>query len=178
MADKKMIYLDDAIDALAYFTEKSPTGRTAQEVVKDLPPAQPEERTEERTETHACDCISRQAAIDDLRGKDPSQIWDTADVEVWINELPSAQPSGKDPIEREAVVDILHDAMQGCSESEEDLIGDIVSKVDLLPSAQPEIIRCEDCKYWREHKYTPYCGFNAIYTKADDFCSRAERREE
>ncbi len=26
---------------------------------------QPEERTEERTETHACDCISRQAAIDE-----------------------------------------------------------------------------------------------------------------
>lgn len=41
MADRKMIYLDDAIDALAYFTEKSPTGRTAQEVVKDLPSAEP-----------------------------------------------------------------------------------------------------------------------------------------
>ena len=48
---------------------------------------------------------------------------------------------------------------------------------------QPEIIRCRDCKYWREHKYAketkryiPFCGFNAIYTKADDFCSRAERR--
>ena len=37
------------------------------------------------------DLISRQAAIDDLRGKDPSQIWDTADVEVWVNSLPSAQ---------------------------------------------------------------------------------------
>ena len=53
-----------------------------------------------------------------------------------------------------------------------------------LPSAQPEIIRCKDCKYWREHKYAketkryiPFCGFNAIYTKSDDFCSRAERRE-
>ena len=42
MTDRKVIYLDDAIDALAYFTEKSPTGRTAQEVVKDLPPAQSE----------------------------------------------------------------------------------------------------------------------------------------
>ena len=38
------------------------------------------------------DLISRQAAIDDLHGKDPSQIWDTADVEVWINALTSAQP--------------------------------------------------------------------------------------
>ena len=48
---------------------------------------------------------------------------------------------------------------------------------------QPEIVTCKDCKYWREHKYAketkryiPFCGFNAIYTKADDFCSRAERR--
>ena len=36
------------------------------------------------------DLISRQAAIDDLHGKDPSQVWDTADGEVWINALPSA----------------------------------------------------------------------------------------
>lgn len=50
---------------------------------------------------------------------------------------------------------------------------------------QLEIVRCKDCKYWREHKYAketkryiPFCGFNAIYTKSDDFCSRAERREE
>ena len=48
-----------------------------------------------------------------------------------------------------------------------------------------EVIHCRDCKYWREHKYAketkryiPFCGFNAIYTKADDFCSKAERRTE
>lgn len=38
------------------------------------------------------DLISRAEAIDDLHGKDPSQIWDTADIEVWVNALPSAQP--------------------------------------------------------------------------------------
>ena len=32
--------------------------------IKALPSAQPEKRTNERTETHACDLISRQAAID------------------------------------------------------------------------------------------------------------------
>ena len=36
------------------------------------------------------DLISRQAAIEDLQGKDPSQIWDTADIEVWVNALPTA----------------------------------------------------------------------------------------
>ena len=38
------------------------------------------------------DTIYRQAAIDDLYTKDPSILWDTADVEVWVNTLPSAQP--------------------------------------------------------------------------------------
>ena len=41
------------------------------------------------------DLISRQVAIDDLHGRDPSQIRDTADIEVWINALPSAQPERK-----------------------------------------------------------------------------------
>lgn len=36
-------------------------GTVADEI---MPSAQPEKRTEEHTETHACDLISRQAAID------------------------------------------------------------------------------------------------------------------
>ena len=57
--------------------------------------------------------------------------------------------------------------------------------VDRFPSVQPEIVMCKDCKHWHEHKYAketkrymPFCGFNAIYTKSDDFCSRAERQGE
>lgn len=33
------------------------------DAVEALPSVQPEKRTDKRTETHACDCISRQAAI-------------------------------------------------------------------------------------------------------------------
>lgn len=54
-----------------------------------------------------------------------------------------------------------------------------------LPSAQPDIIRCKDCKYYCEYgyvngkpKFLPRCTFSAIYVDADDFCSKAERREE
>ena len=54
----------------------------------------------------------------------------------------------------------------------------------LLPSAQPEIIRCLECKYYREYGYVsgkptflPRCTFNSIYVNAAvDFCSKAERR--
>ena len=50
-----------------------------------------------------------------------------------------------------------------------------------LPSAQPEIIHCRDCKHHHyESKGIPYCdridyGYG---WKDDDFCSRAERRTE
>lgn len=54
-----------------------------------------------------------------------------------------------------------------------------------MPSAQPEIIRCKDCKYYCEYgyvngkpKFLPRCTFSAIYVDADDFCSKAERRED
>ena len=62
---------------------------------------------------------------------------------------------------------------------------DLVSRQTILdlPSAQPEIIRCKDCKYWREYKYVngkpkflPKCGFNDIYMRENDFCSKGEKR--
>lgn len=50
-----------------------------------------------------------------------------------------------------------------------------------LPSAQPEIIHCRECKWHRFDKDNiPYC-YNIDYGygwKDDDFCSRAERRED
>ena len=54
-----------------------------------------------------------------------------------------------------------------------------------LPSAQPEIIHCQNCKHWREGDAYSYCQklFNCgvldvyDYMRAeDDFCSLAERR--
>lgn len=54
-----------------------------------------------------------------------------------------------------------------------------------LPSVQPEIIRCRDCKHWREGTTYSYCdklfgmGVLDIYdymTTEDDYCSFAERK--
>ena len=77
----------------------------ARKMIEDAPSAQPEKRTEERTETHACDLISRQAAIEALKYNqdvyshnfhdDPIDKYTTAiiavDIDSLIN-LPSAQP--------------------------------------------------------------------------------------
>ena len=71
----------------------------ARKMIEDAPSVQPEKRTEERTETHACDLISRQAAIDALK----NQMSDRNDLYnipvrrsiVILEQLPSAQPERK-----------------------------------------------------------------------------------
>ena len=49
---------------------------------------------------------------------------------------------------------------------------------DTPPTAQPEIIRCRDCKYMQKdeifHQY--WCNGNEV--KEDHFCGYAERRKE
>ena len=62
--------------------------------LEELPPAQPETH-DKRAEMHACDLISRQAAIDALHmhlmyrmGTDSNK----KRLDEWINNLPSAQP--------------------------------------------------------------------------------------
>lgn len=81
--------------------------------VKYMSSAQPEKRTEERTETHACDCISRKAAIDAIYKvaemfpyripgqsktyRQYNEAWsDACDASARaIEGLPSAQPGRK-----------------------------------------------------------------------------------
>ena len=53
--------------------------------------------------------------------------------------------------------------------------------VETLPSAEPKIVRCRECKHYRydNDDIMPYCIINSDYGwKNDDFCSYAERREE
>ena len=59
----------------------------------ELPAAQPEKRTNKRTETHACNLISRQAAIDDIKAIYEYHDTVTEDRIIdHLKRLPSAQP--------------------------------------------------------------------------------------
>lgn len=49
-------------------------------------------RNQEEGERCAMDLISREVAIDDIKSRDPSRIWDIVDIEEWVSALPSAQP--------------------------------------------------------------------------------------
>lgn len=71
---------------------------------------------------------------------------------------------------------------------------EIQDTIENLPPIQPEIIRCKDCKHWIPYDWmfsevwqskniADYpedeigCNWCDMAMKADDFCSRAERRE-
>lgn len=65
-----------------------------------------------------------------------------------------------------------------------DVINDLTDDVKELPSAEPSIIQCKDCKwYGRADKRRFYRGMDCLQHRIDtivpdkDFCSRAERRE-
>ena len=76
-----------------------------------------------------------------------------------ISELPSAQPEiiyckyinvpANDCISRQAAIDALAD--MHCKSDEDGYVwiirSDAWARIDALPSAQPEIIRCKDCEY-------------------------------
>lgn len=116
-----------------------------------LPPVQPEERTIKRTETHACDLISRQAAINGLDKLRPRMI-DTyerngdcflkvraCDVNDMLQSLPSAQPEPcEDAISRQAAIDIFDDYNVSVENGELEAYGRDRKRLCELPSAQPD----------------------------------------
>ena len=72
---------------------------------------------------------------------------------------------------------------------------EITEVINSQPTIQPEIVRCKDCKHWipydwmfsevwRSKNMADYpedeigCNWCDMAMKADDFCSRAERRTE
>ena len=98
-----------------------------------------------------------------------------------------------DPIERQAAID----AVWNCSELQPK--NKLIEKVDaiksiiMVPSAQPEIVRCKDCKWWEKQEDSPLGYCNAVkhchYSRhweiqiyrryePDFFCADGERRSE
>ena len=83
-----------------------------------------------------------------------------------------------DTIYRQAAIDALI-KWYGCEPSD---IGAFENIIEKLPSAQPKIIRCKDCKHSFLHdngeKISRICGRTKMCgtTKDDWFCADGERR--
>jgi len=55
---------------------------------------------------------------------------------------------------------------------------DVLTAIVNLPSAQPEIIRCKDCKHWYSDADTGMaCEFTNLSQPEDGFCNWAERKD-
>lgn len=82
-----------------------------------------------------------------------------------------------DLIDRQAAID----ALLGITAMRNTIpLDSAIFNIKKLPSAQPEIIRCKDCRYYQDNNDGyPHinCKWDANETPdADDFCSGAERR--
>ena len=106
-----------------------------------------------------------------------------------------------DLISRQAAIDRAtkeHDFFRGAvtvsDKARRDELLNVMCWLGELPPAQPEIIRCKDCKHWipydwmfgevwQSRNINDYpedeigCKYCDMTMKADDFCSRAEMRE-
>ena len=93
-----------------------------------------------------------------------------------------------DLIERQAATDALRKMQTYKLFSGDDMLlidqAGAQTELMLLPSAQPEIIRCKDCKHHWTHKCMnsmpiERCDLEQTFYDAEyDFCSLAERRED
>ena len=92
-------------------------------------------------------------------------------------------------------VDELVVAGKENADSVEKYLNRVIDKIKELPSAQPEIRQCKDCKHWIPYDWmfsevwqskniADYpedeigCDCCDMAMKANDFCSRVERRTE
>ena len=86
-----------------------------------------------------------------------------------------------DLISRQAAIDALDKRFDSIPMEQTTEI--LLLRKDLrnLPSAQPELVRCKDCKHWQKSSinYNEYvCYWGGYVKQEDDFCSWAERKEE
>ena len=103
------------------------------------------------------DLISRQAAID---------AFDEIRHALWEIDIPS--PTVPEYVEH-------HKQVQSVWK----LLDKKQKELYVLPSAQPEIIRCKDCKWWSNDDYRECSSPNyddGYVTPAGFYCGYAERR--
>ena len=129
------------------------------------------------------DLISRQAAID--AAIEATDSWEGVcsigrqkRIENYINSLPFAP--GMDLISRRAAIDIcanVIDLFRG--QFGAGVLVAIKESIEELPSAQSEIIRCRNCRYYNseEKECLDLLGHGRRWEE-DDFCSYGVKMEE
>ena len=130
--------------------------------------------------------MTNRKAIEILREKiSPCLIageWkESVDVAISVLQAQGLQPTcnqlATDTVSRKAAIDAINNIMptkEGLYEPSE-----VLCKLMQLPYAQPEIIRCKDCKWWSNDDYRECSSPNyddGYVTPAGFYCGYAERR--
>lgn len=123
------------------------------------------------------DAVSRQQVIDTIT----SETYYPCYFAEMIRKLPAAQPELTD---EQSIAHLQssgwmqrHDKEMYESGLKEQLADDSDSYDSLLPTVQPEVIRCKNCEHWKnEHLCERLSRFGSFETKADFYCGYAERK--
>lgn len=85
----------------------------------------------------------------------------------------------KDLIERQAAIDAIV-AWTVEDRPDVEMPTDLIDRIKELPSAQPKIVRCKDCKYWdTDYGLYGFCGRHGWHfsTYREGYCYMADRRQ-
>lgn len=118
---------------------------------------------------------------------DGERCYEMAVPSCAIIEAPTIEPKQADDIiSRADAIEAIKSNVVAITPTQIDAVADCIECVESIPSAQPKIVRCKDCKfnYGNEHN----CSFNPddiVCTywesdglQSDDFCSYGERQTE
>ena len=115
-------------------------------------------------------------------------IQTASDVDPWAMELAVEALKAQNGTDTNVGSNDLisrSDAIDAVDKLSDEPIGYLEAVIDALvdlPSAQPEIIRCNDCKHWDtswENNFAPnyhYCPLIDGTRRGDFYCADAERR--
>lgn len=86
-----------------------------------------------------------------------------------------------DTISRKAAIDAIEQCKTARASDGEIYVAKInaLMKIDALPTAQPEIIHCKDCKWWEKQKDSLQgrCELMQMYPTGAWYCGNARRIE-
>ena len=83
-----------------------------------------------------------------------------------------------DLIERQAAIDAIEPTLKSILMGNSFKAINVMDKIRDLPSAQPDIVYCCDCRRYHPSFCEVWSKFGTVITNEFDFCSRGERRTE
>ena len=160
----------------------------AEDALKALPAAQPEQPPEIQDILNYLDTV--------LHPIVSPEHWDVySELHDMVSSLPSAQPEPTQIISETRAIpsdddcvslsekvtatyyDEEHEEWSRENVTVRDVLDSVCDEYTVLPSAQPEITHCAECIHWKHSAARKsYCEVFDWMSKAEDFCSFAERR--